>query len=338
MHGSAPGCFMKRLILSLGLILAGGLVLGAGCERPGGITSSTPGGILKGVTLTPRSFEAADFNDFFDKAKQAGEIVSWSGDWNELSNLSGGGPTVTAGLAKTKGYVPMIIAQFFTQSSGKLLRPLNEENKKNYKSGAVAFVQKNKPPYLGLGIEVNMLYEKSPADFEAFVRLFDEVYDAVKAASPGTKVFTVFQLERMKGLLGGLFGGKNDPSKSNWELVDKFPKADFLAFTTYPGLIYKSPAEIPADYYSEIKSRINKPIVFTEIGWHSVAAPVGWESSGAEQAEFVRRFFELTKELKPEMAVWSFLYDQETIQPFNSMGLFDAAGPKPAWDAWLAGK
>lgn len=321
---------------SLIIALTALLLLGAGCQpgAPGGPAASRE--VKKGITLTPRSFESADFNQFFDFAKQAGSIISWSGDWQELSKTGAGGPVVVAELAKTKGYTPMIIAQFFTQSSGKLLRPLNDKNTADYAASAAAFVQKYKPPYLGLGIEINMLYEKSPADFEAFVRLFDETYDAVKAVSPKTKVFTVFQLERMKGLRGGLFGGKNDPSKSNWELLDKFSKADFIAFTTYPGLIFKSPAEIPADYYSEIKTRVNKPIAFTEIGWHSVASPVGWESSGAEQAEFVRMFFELTADLKPETAIWSFLYDQQTIQPFDTMGLFDAAGPKPAWEDWLA--
>ena len=329
---------MKRLSVSLGLILAGGLILGAGCQKSEGTIPSISGGTIKGATLTPKSFEAGDFNDFFDKAKQAGEIVSWSGDWNELANTAGGGPSVTAGLAKSKGYAPMIIVQFFTQSSGKLLRPLNDKNRADYKSSAAAFAEKYKPPYLGLGIEVNMLYEKSPADFEAFVQLFDETYDAIKTVSPRTKVFTVFQLERMKGLRGGLFGGRNDQSKNDWSLLEKFPKADLIALTSYPGLIYKNPDEIPGDYYAEIKSRVGKPVAFTEIGWHSAGSPAGWESSGAEQAEFISRFFNLTKDLSPELIVWSFLYDQKTVQPFDSMGLFDAAGPKPAWDAWLAGK
>lgn len=140
----------------------------------------------------------------------------------------------------------------------------------------------------------------------------------------------------MKGLSGGLFGGINDPTKSQWSLLDRFPKSDIIAFTTYPGLIYENPSEIPADYYSEIKSHTVKPIAFTEIGWHSGTGPTGWESSDAEQAGFVTTFFSLTEELNKELVIWSFLYDQDISEPFNSMGLRRSDGnAKPAWDSWV---
>ncbi len=313
------------------LIMAAAVV---GCAKSNKAGPSTE--TLKGVSLSPRSFQPADFTDFFQKAKQAGNVVSWAGDWNELSDTQNSGPTTVASLASTYGYVPLIEAQFFTQSSGQLLRPLDENTKLSYKDSAVAFAERFKPEYLAFGIEVNVLYEKSPSDFDDFAAFFSQVYDAVKAVSPQTKVFTIFQLEKMKGLNSGLFGGTNDPSKARWSLLDRFPKSDIIAFTTYPGLIYKNPAEIPADYYNEIKSHTSKPIAFTEIGWHSAASPAGWESSEAEQAEFVTTFFRLTRDLNSELAIWSFMYDQQTFEPFNSMGLIHADGtPKPAWDEWL---
>ena len=286
------------------------------------------------MSLSPRSFQPADFTDFFAKAKQAGSLVSWAGDWQELSSGGSGANTVAA-LAATYGYLPMLETQFFTQATGKLLRPLNEANTQAYIAGAVAMVEKYKLKYLGVGIEVNILAAKSPEDFDDFIRLFQEVYAAVKAKSPDTRVFTIFQLEVMKGLNGGLFGGINDPSKSQWALLDRFPQSDILAFTTYPGLIYGSPSDIPAGYYDEIRTYTNKPVAFSEIGWHSSAAPSGWESSEAEQADFVNLFFERTRGIKPEFLIWSFLYDQAVPAPFHSMGLYRADGiAKPAWDAW----
>ncbi len=185
-----------------------------------------------------------------------------------------------------------------------------------------------------------MLYEKSFADLDAFVQLYNQVYDAVKSTSPNTQVFTTFQLEKMKGLGGGLFGGTNSPDASEWNLLDRFSKLDLVAFTTYPGLIYKVPSEIPSDYYSEIQQHTNKKVAFTEIGWHSNASPTGWESSAAEQAQFVTTFFDLTANLgNKEIAIWSFLYDQNTAPPFNSMGLFNADGnAKPAWNNWINAK
>jgi hypothetical protein len=289
---------------------------------------------LKGVSLSPRSFQPDDFTDFFEKAVLAGEVVSWAGDWNELGTEKGG-PAVVTTLASTYTYTPLVLVQFFTQSTGQLLRPLNEATENTYLTSAVTFAQAYTPQYLGFGIEVNVLYQKSPSDFNEFMSFYREVYDAVKAVSPSTTVFTVFQLERMKGLNDGLYGGTNDPDTAHWFLLDEFP-SDIAAFTTYPGLVYKTPADIPADYYTEIQQHTQKPIAFVEIGWHTDSSPSGWESSESEQAKFVETFFRLTKELDMELAIWSFLYDQDISEPFKSMGLYSSDGhAKQAWDIWI---
>ena len=136
----------------------------------------------------------------------------------------------------------------------------------------------------------------------------------------------------MKGL--GFFGAPN--GSSQWSLLDKFPKSDVVAFTTYHNLVYSSPSDIPSNYYNEITIHTSKPIVFTEIGWHSAAEPIGWEATENEQAVFVSLFFNQTSTINPKFVTWSFLYDQNTIKPFDSMGLIDKNGnTKLAWDAWV---
>jgi hypothetical protein len=321
------------------LIILGLFIANLAKREPTENASSDGKAFAKGVSLSPRSFDSADFTDFFVKVRQAGEVVSWAGDWSQLNITQEGAAKVLASLAPTYGYVPLIEAQFFTQTNGALLRPLDDTTVQAYRDAAVAFVEKYNLQYLALGIEVNMLYEKSPTDFSKFVQIYNDVYDAVKAKSPETKVFTIFQLEKMKGLNGGLFGGINDPEKSQWNLLDAFPKSDIIAFTTYPGIIYTNPNQIPEEYYSEIRLHTSIPVAFTEIGWHSQANPAGWESSEAEQAEFVNNFFNLTKNLNLEMAVWSFLYDQNTTVPFNSMGLWSDNGTaKIAWSNWINNK
>jgi hypothetical protein len=294
--------------------------------------------VIKGVSLSPRSNDPSDFTGFFEKAVLAGDMVSWVGDWAELGQVDGGGPRVIAGLSSTYSYIPLVIAQFFTQSTGQLARPLTSETRRRYLESASAFADEYRPDYLGFGVEINVLYEKSPAQFDEFVGFYSEVYDAVKSASPGTRVFTVFQLERMKGLHGGLFGGVNNRSNSQWHLLDLFPSSDLIVFTTYPGLIFKSPDQIPTDYYREIESHTDKQVAFTEIGWHSEESPEGWESSEEEQAEFIDIFLDMSSDLDPEFLVWSFLYDPVTIEPFRSMGLCDREDgrERQAWDAWIS--
>lgn len=302
----------------------------------GGVYSTSAISFRKGVSLSPKSYDPSDFTGFFSKAKQAGTVVSWAGDWLELSRQDSA-PYVVTGLASSYGYTPVIELQFFSQSTGQLLRPLNDANKKTYLDSAVAFASEYKPSYLALGIEVNVLFEKSPAEFEQFTNFYAQVYDAVKATSPGTKVFTIFQLEKMKGLGGGLFGGSNDPSKNEWALLERFPRNDILSLTTYPSLIFKDPSELPNDYYSEIASHTSKPVAIIETGWHTASSPIGWEGSDSKQAAFVTRLFSSISAMNIELVVWSFLYDQNVIEPFNSMGLWRRDGTsKPAWQTWLS--
>ncbi|MBI5000261.1 MAG: hypothetical protein HZB92_01860 [Euryarchaeota archaeon] len=318
-------------------LIVSGILYAIVSRNPGNGSISTSGPAL-GITLTPRSFQSSDFAGFFEKAKEAGSVVSWAGDWAELAGGANSGPKVLAELSGVYKYEPLVIAQFFTQSTGLLVRPLNNTTKESYKAGAVAFAEKYRPEYFAMGIEVNILYEKSVSDFNNFTSFYADVYDALKAVSPSTKVFTIFQLEKMKGLSGGLFGGANDPAASQWALLDRFPKSDLAAFTTYPCLIYKDPGLIPPDYYSEIRNHTSKPLAFTEIGWHSGADIPGWESNGSEQSSFVSRFFNATESLKPELSIWSFMYDQSVVErPFNSMGLIGGDGTdKPAWDEWTS--
>jgi hypothetical protein len=323
---------MRHVTLAF-LLLAFLLLQGCAPSEKGSLPT-TEAKILKGITLSPQSFQAGDFTAFFEKAQMAGSVISWSGDWMELEKVNGG-PTVIMELADKYHYRPLIAVQFFEQKNGRLLRTLDSATKQRYLDSAVAFTKKHRPPYLALGIEVNVLYEKSPEDFAQFASLYNEAYTAIKAVSPQTKVFTIFQLEKMKGLSGGLFGGKNDPQKAQWPILKSFSHLDLLAFTTYPGLIYRSPGDIPPDYYSEIKAYAASPLAFTEIGWHSAASPTGWESSEREQSEFVAFFSRKSAELTPEISIWSFLYDQKTIEPFCSMGLFDSEGKeKLAWKEW----
>ncbi len=325
---------MRRALAACLILVA--LVL-CGCSKRGRVVVPEPAARMKGITLTPRSFSDADFAEFWQRAKLAGPVVTWGGDWAELADTVAGGPKVTTEVALANQLVPIVEAQFFSQASGALLRPLDVANWAAYKRSAARFASTYHPAYLGFGIEVNVLYEKSPADFDAFVPFFAEVADTVKAVSPGTKVFTIFQLELMKGLGGGLFGGVNDTTRAEWALLDRFPGSDLAAFTTYPALVFHDPAEIPDGYYAQIAAHTTKPVVFTEIGWHSAAVPVGWESSEEEQGRFVTRFFELTAGLDRRFAVWSFLYDQVAPVPFDSMGLIRPDGvTRPAWTQWLA--
>lgn len=292
---------------------------------------------LLGVSLSPKSYEGADFTDFLTEAGQNFDVVTWAGDWNDLNKEQNAAVTLQQ-LSKQYSFIP-VVQVGVSDGEGKLLRPLDESTQTNYTNSLEALAKNGAPlPFLGIGVEINSLAEQSPKDFAKFETLFHDAVKRVKAASPETKVFTVFQLEKMKGLNGGLFGGINNPDDAQWDLLSEFDDADAFGFTTYPGLIFTDPSKIPTDYYSEIRKHTTKPLYFTEIGWPGDLQERGFEvykSDEKEQAEFITTFAQSVKSLKPELLVWPFLYDQNIQQPFTSAGLRTATGEKrESYDLW----
>jgi hypothetical protein len=275
---------------------------------------------LEGVSFSPRNYTGGGIIDFFTKAPESNDLITWVGDWIQLSD-SNTAPYLVYGMRDLYHYEALVITAYINQGSGTIIRPLDEETKQQYLESATSFASTYKPRYMGFGVEMNIVKKNNPEAYNEFKEFYPAVYAAVKEASPDTLVFTVWQLEQIKGLDGGLFGGVNDPDNAQWELLDDF-KSDLAAFTLYPCLIYGDPSDIPEDYLTEIAEHTDLPIAFTEMGWFREGFP-GWESSPMEQAAFIDRYFELSDPIDPVFTIWSFYYDQETFEPFRTMGLVD---------------
>lgn len=241
-----------------------------------GINNST-----KGVSLSPVSYSSEDFTNFFIKAKEAGNLISWAGDWHELKKENSPAHTLV-GLSKRYEFEPVIITS---------LPNISEEE--DYINTIKKITKENKPKFIGLGNEINNDYKNS------YKETFSKAYDEIKKVSSDTEVFTIFQLEKMQ-------------QKNDWTLISDFPKADFIAFTTYPVILYQTPSEIPEDYYSKISKHTDKQIAFTEIGW---------QRKNSEQIDFIEKFSRQTSSINTKFKIWPFLYDQNVQYPFETMGL-----------------
>jgi hypothetical protein len=314
--------------------------------------------------LVPRHFPnatQADWLDLYQNLNQTGELLGVYQLWRDSPEKAGEIPaaiqTVCA-LAKQYGFTP-VIALGFHQMTAQGYTPVlstrdnpqndwrNPDARAKYVQVAARVAKDCPAPYLALGVEVTGYYEDHPDDFDNFVSAYREVYDAVKQASPHTRVFTIFQLEAMKGK-GFLSGRTRQPM---WSLITKFePKLDLVGFTTYPMLDYKSPGETPADYYAEIRQHTTLPLAFTEIGWISqekftgqLAAlnEQGWTGSQQEQTDFATRFLELTRDLPVAIVLWTLPHDLAASSAsdalFASTGLKQNDGtPKRVWELWRA--
>jgi len=311
--------------------------------------------------LIPRHYPnaaPADWLDLYQNLNQTGELFGAYQLWRDAPEKAGEIPaavqTVCA-LAKQYGFTPVIAlgfhqmtAQGYTPAISTRDNPQNDwrnpDARAKYAQVAARVATDCPAPFLALGVEVTGYYEDHPDDFDNFVSAYRDAYDAVKRVSPQTRVFTIFQLEAMRGK-GYLSGRTRQPM---WSLIAKFePKQDLVGFTTYPMLDYKSPGEMPTDYYAEIRQHTPRPIAFTEMGWLSQETfsgslmqlnGTGWGGSEQEQADFVTRFLELTRELSVELGLWTLPHDQvlgreDTI--FSSVGLkYNDGKPKSAWEVW----
>lgn len=197
-------------------------------------------------------------------------------------------------------------------------------------------VKNYKPDYLAIGVEINMLYERNPRQFDAFVSLYQEAYDAAKHNNSRTKVFPTFQLEDLEGNFG-------DIHPPHWEVIDRFRgKMDVLAISTYPFLSgLRSAAEIRPDYYSQLKKHWDGEIVISETG-HASAPVEGHVNVGTEedQQAYLTRLFQESESNGFSMVIWFAALDPSFASGgasavFKDIGLRRSDGAnKLAWSTW----
>jgi hypothetical protein len=201
------------------------------------------------------------------------------------------------------------------------------EFRRRWIAEATRIAEAFKPAYFSLGNEIDSFYhydDDKKKDFENYVTLVAESYDAIKKVSPDTKVMVIFRYVEMN-------------VKEGYHLIEKFnqEKIDIFGFTSYPR--FASPTDIPAGYYRPITERTGDvPVAFTEIGWETKPGDPGAHKL---QAEFLLWFLRETKGMNLEMVVWPFLHDlappDEQAPRSSNCGLIEYYGqPKPAWSIW----
>jgi len=274
--------------------------------------SSNDSALKKGLSFSPKDFTNEGVQDFLLKVKNCCKVLSWAGDISEVNNGNSGAvfATKTAPVNNLKSIIIFGFNDLPTPPAQAVIL-----------SSLISFVQQYKPDYLGIGNEINKNFNEN--NLRLFSQWFDTVYDQLKSVNQSTQIFTTFQYEALRGLNGGLFGGVNDEDNNQWNLLDSFSKADLIVFTSYPGLIYKSPEDIPTNYYNVIKDHTSKPFALSEIAWFRDPQIAGWESSQDEQFAFVQKIPDLLVNSNPSFVIWPFLYDPETVEPFKSMGLIN---------------
>ena len=192
------------------------------------------------------------------------------------------------------------------------------------------------PAYLALGAEVNMQRHRAPEQFDAFISLYAEAYESVKAASPDTLVFPTFQLEDLLGLL-------DDIHPPQWEALEPFRgRMDALAITTFPYLAeIRSYQALPANYYSQLNEHYIGDILIAEAGYTS--APIDGRpiiGSEPDQQQFLSFLLENMDVRGFDALIWFAALDPQFAAEGPSAVLKDAGlrysdgSNKDAWTIW----
>lgn len=228
-----------------------------------------------------------------------------------------------------------------------------------YNNFALWILRQFRPRYLGLASEINTYMDAHPEDASNFLSLYREIYQSIKTEAPSTQVFVTFQWEDLNNLIPSGNEGRQ-PYQTNWDEVQAFePNLDLWVISSYPFAVFKSGADVPADYYTPLLTRTSKPLAVAEGGYTSRS--VGpFTGTDADQLAYLNA---LHRQIGPRLVFWTYLLlndfdldsysrfmqangqsarDVDTLGMFASVGLrnFDGS-PKPAmalWDSFRTGQ
>ncbi|MDH3591085.1 MAG: hypothetical protein OER88_04365, partial [Planctomycetota bacterium] len=208
-------------------------LLAAACSSDPTFTPVRVTGVAYGVTFSPRGFTTTMTTDdvaAFLRDKEAGPAIAFHMNWRDSIARAGEIPDTAIfanNESQTYGFLP-IVGFGFNGSAGPALTSesdrtdnswTNNETRTEFLAMVREYARRYRPQYLFLGNEINSYYlTATQPQWEAWVTMFREAYLAVKAESPATVVFTVFQYEHLKGL--GVKNGWADDDQ--WELLDDF--------------------------------------------------------------------------------------------------------------------
>lgn len=162
--------------------------------------------------------------------------------------------------------------EFINLPSGWQASFANPDIRAAQKNNALWVLRTFHPRYLGLASEINTYMDAHPDDGKNFISLYNEIYALVKAESPETQVFVTFQWDDLNNMFSQPEEGNRQKFDTSWEQVEVFePNLDIWAISTYPYFVFPSGADIPADYYTPLLTRTDKPVAVAEGGFSSEA-------------------------------------------------------------------
>ena len=219
----------------------------------------------------------------------------------------------------------------------------DDDMQKVYKRFVIVMDSMLQPDHLGLALETNLIRILSPTSiYQGVKKVTNEVAAELKAKGTKAKVSISVQAEAAWGMFTHqLYIGIDQ------DLAD-FPFTEEIGISSYPYFFFKSPPDIPNDYYLKLVDGKNLPCFVTEGGWtsQSLGSPFNTQIKSNEETQ---RMYMLRQEVLLHFArgtgwfqltftdidVTSLPDADSTLNYFATLGLVDVhLQSKTALTAW----
>ena len=165
-----------------------------------------------------------------------------------------------------------------------------------------------RPDFFAYGIEVNILRQLAPAEWERFKAFAAAVYPRLKANHPTLPVFLTFQADFVT-----LFGAPQEAA-----IREVLPYTDLLAASAYPYEAQADPRAVPADLFDRV-ARLDpaKRFAVAETGWaaENVTAPYAKNIAADEELQrlYVERLLADATRLNAAFVCWFVARDYDDL-------------------------
>lgn len=223
--------------------------------------------------------------------------------------------------------------------------------KKAYLNHVINAVEFFQPDYLAIGVEVNLLYDLNPSQWDAFMELHQEAYTALKAKYPDLPIFaTVLGIAFLDG-----FRDEGNSTQHRLLLKDVMAYSDYYAISFYPYLTRYLTTPLPDSMWGNLFGLSDKPIAITETGYpaqpFSIAnGTIPFDGTPEKQNAYISRLLQEANDRDFEFVINFVVRDYDALYEWmdggdlellwRDTGLYDEDGnPRLAldtWRAWLA--
>lgn len=229
------------------------------------------------------------------------------------------------------------------------------EVKAAYANYVLRMAEELPPDVLLTGIEVNLLLQKNPSLWDAFVELQCHVYGAVKAAHPSLPV----GVSLVALALLPEWAPEYNLAQQQQAIAALAPCVDVVAWSVYPYMSALLADRLPSDFFWKFVGRLpaelqHKTMGISESGYPAQAWSLNgitWNGTQARQREMVDLMFTEAERMHFRFVAWFTVRDYDQLWSgllnrdpvslvWRDTGLFDENGtPREAlalWREWHA--